>query len=305
MIGLLVPCYNASSYLPEFFESARAQTTPFVEVICCDDGSNDDTAQIAEAFGARVIRNSTNRGAAFSRNRLLETSRADWIHFHDADDLLHPKFVERMSRQASYWNMPVLCAMNALDRNTRERIGVVSYEALNDPSTDPVEFFLDNAGYAIVGVYPTATLKSIGGFRGNLRGNEDPDLHVRMALSGVKFRAESSVLVTNLMHNGSWSSKNWRQCLVDRLICFETYEGVVSNTPKGALGRQALKLAQALHAHDAFSEAKRSSRLAVRCGVKHLDSHRWTTRIGSQIIGVDRAVRLRNFIYRIRGRLRA
>lgn len=302
MISLLVPCYNAARYLPEFFESVRAQTTPFAETVCYDDGSADETADVAEAFGARVIRNGTNRGPSFARNRLIEAASADWVHFHDADDLLHPEFVARMSAQAERWRVPVLCGMQAIDRVTRKSLGEVSYEALNDPATDPLRFFLENTGYAIVGVYPRSALEAVGGFCEDLRGNEDPDLHVRLALAGVRFRAEPSVLVTNLMHRGSSSSRNWRQCLLERRVCFETYERAVPDSERSVLGRQALKLAQALHTCGASEEAHQSVQLAERCGVRHVDSHRWSMRALSRVVGIDCALRVRNLVYRLRER---
>lgn len=211
-----------------------------------------------------------------------------------------PEFVVRMSAQVTRWRVSVLCGMQAVDRATRKSVGEVSYDALNDPATDPLRFFIENTGYGIVGVYPRSALEAVGGFREDLRGNEDPDLHVRLALAGARFRAESSVLVTNLMHPGSWSTRNWRRCLQDRLVCFETYERVLSDRERNVLGPQALKLAQALHTCGASGEARRSSRLAMRCGVKRVESHRWSMRAVSRILGVDRALYLRTLLHRLR-----
>ena len=86
--ALLIPCHNAAAYLPRLWQTVRAQTRPFDAVFCYDDASEDNTAAVAEALGAQVIRSETNRGPAHARNALLHACQAEWIHFHDADDLL-------------------------------------------------------------------------------------------------------------------------------------------------------------------------------------------------------------------------
>jgi len=89
-IDLLVPCYNAAPYLKRLMDSVRAQTVPFANIICYDDGSSDDTSRAAQDLGLEIIRGEINRGPAFARNSLIERARSDWVHFHDADDLLIP-----------------------------------------------------------------------------------------------------------------------------------------------------------------------------------------------------------------------
>ena len=75
----------------------HSQTIPFASIICYDDGSSDDTSRVAQELGLEVVRGETNRGPAFARNRLIERARSDWVHFHDADDLMDPHFVEKMT----------------------------------------------------------------------------------------------------------------------------------------------------------------------------------------------------------------
>ena len=88
--SLLVPCHNAAAHLPRLWETVRAQAKPFDELICYDDASTDRTADVARTLGATVIRGDTNHGAAHARNRLWQAAHGEWVHFHDADDLLDP-----------------------------------------------------------------------------------------------------------------------------------------------------------------------------------------------------------------------
>src|SRR6476646_3436794 len=53
-ISIVIPCYNAALFLRQAIESALTQTHPAREVIVVDDGSTDDSAEIAESYGEKV-----------------------------------------------------------------------------------------------------------------------------------------------------------------------------------------------------------------------------------------------------------
>ena len=87
-VSVVIPCYNAAPWLRETIESVLAQTHPVLEVIVVDDGSTDQSAEIAESFGpcVRVVRQS-NQGESIARNNGIDLARGDWIAFIDADDI--------------------------------------------------------------------------------------------------------------------------------------------------------------------------------------------------------------------------
>jgi glycosyltransferase involved in cell wall biosynthesis len=90
-ISVVVPAYNASSWIKETLDSILAQTFQDFEVIVVDDGSTDDTADLIESYGGvvRCVRK-TNGGASSARNVGIRCSRGSWIAFVDADDLWLP-----------------------------------------------------------------------------------------------------------------------------------------------------------------------------------------------------------------------
>ncbi len=90
-ISVIIPAYNRKDLLPVTLRSLLAQSVPAQEIIVVDDGSTDDTAAVAEAFGppVRVIRQ-TNAGPAAARNRGFRESRGEFIHFFDSDDVALP-----------------------------------------------------------------------------------------------------------------------------------------------------------------------------------------------------------------------
>jgi glycosyltransferase involved in cell wall biosynthesis len=98
MISVVIPAYNAAGTIGNCVRALTQQSTPRgeYEIIVVDDGSTDQTAVIAEAAGAQVIRQS-NQGPAAARNHGVEMARGDLILFTDADCEPFPDWIERMS----------------------------------------------------------------------------------------------------------------------------------------------------------------------------------------------------------------
>jgi glycosyltransferase involved in cell wall biosynthesis len=95
-VSVVIPCYNGSRFLRETLASVLRQTAPASEILVVDDGSTDDSADVAESFGppVRVIRQA-NGGESTARNRGIDEARGDWIAFLDADDVWEPHKLER------------------------------------------------------------------------------------------------------------------------------------------------------------------------------------------------------------------
>ena len=87
MLSFVVPAYNEEKYLAPTLASihaaARAVGEPY-EVVVANDNSNDNTAQVAEAGGARVV-TVHKRQIAGTRNEGAKAARGEWLVFVDAD----------------------------------------------------------------------------------------------------------------------------------------------------------------------------------------------------------------------------
>jgi glycosyltransferase involved in cell wall biosynthesis len=95
LVSIIIPCYNGAPFLRDALDSALRQTVPPSEVILVDDGSTDDSAAIAEAYGppVRVIRQD-NQGESVARNAGLAAARSNYVVFLDADDVLDSQLLE-------------------------------------------------------------------------------------------------------------------------------------------------------------------------------------------------------------------
>jgi glycosyltransferase involved in cell wall biosynthesis len=96
-VSVVLVAYNAAWCIERALAAVIAQTSSAHEVLVCDDGSVDGTADLVEArFGppVRVLR-LPHRSASVSRSVGLAAARGDWLSFLDADDWWEPSKLER------------------------------------------------------------------------------------------------------------------------------------------------------------------------------------------------------------------
>ena len=89
-ISIIIPIFNNEEYLEQCIESVQRQTVKELEIICVDDGSKDQSAELIRRLrqeDARIIlHQQENRGAAAARNVGIQLAGGEYIAFLDADD---------------------------------------------------------------------------------------------------------------------------------------------------------------------------------------------------------------------------
>src|SRR5690349_12188340 len=94
LISVVIVCYNQARYLRDAIESVLAQSYQGAEILLVDDGSTDQTSEIAREYPqVRYIRQN-NRGLSAARNAGLHRSRGRYVVFLDADDRLLPNALD-------------------------------------------------------------------------------------------------------------------------------------------------------------------------------------------------------------------
>ena len=100
LVSIIMPCFNMASYISDSIKSVIAQTYPHWELLIVDDASTDDTVNIIESyaqFDARIrfAVKKQNSGIADTRNQCIQMACGQFLAFLDADDIWHPKKLEK------------------------------------------------------------------------------------------------------------------------------------------------------------------------------------------------------------------
>lgn len=99
--SVIIPLYNKAPYVSKAIESVLAQTFTDFELVIVDDGSKDDSAEIAaKAIEGRAnchLFRQANAGVSVARNNGVAVSHGDFLCFLDADDWWDPAFLEEMA----------------------------------------------------------------------------------------------------------------------------------------------------------------------------------------------------------------
>lgn len=189
--SVVVPAYNASEMLEATVRSALVQDAGDFEVIISDDGSTDDTLELARRLAEsdpriRVV-TAENGGCAVARNRAFEVATGEFCVLLDSDDQLAPGYLSAMSAFVD--------ARPGFDIYSCNGTRVMS-EALSEP-------FLAGPAYAsetswtlddiiiVNHIFITAVVRRdlwarVGGYTAGLRYAEDYDFWLRALALGAR-----------------------------------------------------------------------------------------------------------------------
>lgn len=99
LISIIVPCYNQSMYMRETLDCLKKQTYQNWECVIVNDGSTDNTLEIAKEYVANdhryILVDKPNGGLADARNAGIKASHGPYILPLDSDDLIDPSYTEK------------------------------------------------------------------------------------------------------------------------------------------------------------------------------------------------------------------
>lgn len=109
-VSVVIPAYNRAGTLPAAIASVLGQTWQDLELIIVDDGSSDDTVEIAcatEDPRIRVVQHKTNGGPSVARNTGTQIARAPLVAFQDSDDIW---LADKLAAQTATFDDPAVLA---------------------------------------------------------------------------------------------------------------------------------------------------------------------------------------------------
>ena len=181
-VSVVIPCYNLGAYLDEAVASVLAQTYQDFEILIVDDGSTDPaTVQLLDGFvrPQTTVYRTANRGLAAARNFLIERARGEYLCALDADDKLHPLYLERTV--ATLDSDPAL----GFASTKMQMFGSESTVWPEDTRCDLPTLLCHDPVHPAA-LVRRAAVRAIGGYEQGMRhqGNEDWDLWIGLTEAG-------------------------------------------------------------------------------------------------------------------------
>ena len=238
-VSIIMTVYNGERYIEEAIQSMLDQTFKDFEFIIINDGSNDKSLSLIEAFSRKDTRISyisrENKGLIYSLNQAIDKSKGCYIARMDADDVSYP---QRLAKQYSFMeaNDLDICGGDFIFIN-REGLPQDSYEV---PKSD-VEILLtmaSNVPFAHPSVMMRKKFLSEHNLKYGSNGHrfaDDIDLWMNMYNLGAKFgNLDCDILKYRLLPD-SFSANNARAIRKETNKQFDIFVSINRDNFKDAL----------------------------------------------------------------------
>ncbi len=220
LVSVIMSNFNGARYVEAAVTSVLSQSYRKLELIVVDDASEDDSLAILKRLASgdqrlRLIAKGGNVGPAGARNTALEASRGTWIAVVDADDLLHPRRIERLLAAAHTLGADIIAddlvsfgSVSQAGRtllDDRHLTGSFRLTAAELVRSDGVTSGQESFGY----LKPMIHRQTLGSLRYDetLRIGEDFDLYARLLLADARFLVIPAPLYLYRRHGKSTSNR--------------------------------------------------------------------------------------------------
>ena len=195
-ISIVIPSFNQSEYLEDCIESAYNQSMPACEILVIDDGSSDDSLEVARRYEfkqfpgvespVRVI-SQVNKGLPSARNTGIMNAKGDYIQFLDADDMLMENALARIHQEIVQTNADIV-APSFKEFGKSEREVILGGFTMDDLKA------ANRLGY--FSCVRKSALLEVGGFNPKMKwGWEDWDLWFDLFKRGKTIAVVQEVLI--------------------------------------------------------------------------------------------------------------
>lgn len=214
IVSVIMPAYNAQDYIAEAIDSVIKQTYRNWELLVINDGSTDNTAEIADTFKLQDNRikviHQANKKLGAARNAGIKLSIGNWIAFLDADDIWLPQKLERQLQLAFVKPQVGLIFTNGTTFNANSN-ETAPYETIYGELTPATMYKLLYKGNYIPVLsvlIKTGHVKAVGLQDESVRACEDWDYWLRCCLYNVTFYGMDEKLFRYRRHSLNMSNNN-------------------------------------------------------------------------------------------------
>ena len=227
MFSIIIPCYNQAHFLPDCLESLLKQTYSNWEAIIVNDGSTDNTNEVAKSYcliesRIRIIQKE-NGGLSSARNIGIKNAKGDRFIFLDSDDFLYEKCLENIASiiQKVNVNCLIQCGYSYI---TEDKQKILSDVTVYKKKSLYPEILEGNLGPCHSICISKKLVESIGFFDESLKSVEDWDFWMRAVKAGCTIEIISNPLVYYRYSKNSMSR--------DPFVLYNALKIVISRGPK-------------------------------------------------------------------------
>lgn len=204
-ITVYIPAYNVAEFLAPCIEALLAQSQPANEILVIDDGSQDNSAEIASRYPqVTLIKHPFNKGLAAARNTALRSARNELVASIDADCVAAPSWLAELARNLAD---PAVVGVGGklvegVQRSTADRWRAVHMPQHwgDNPIRGPRFLFGCN------NLFRKSAVLAIGGYDEKMRTNgEDTDLCARLRDRNAEFLYAPSAQAIHLRRDTTLS----------------------------------------------------------------------------------------------------
>jgi Glycosyltransferases involved in cell wall biogenesis len=172
LVSIVVPIYNSASYLPRCLDSILKQTYTNWECILINDGSTDNSSEIAQNYVARDSRFSLysqeNRGLSAARNLGLDHAKGKWLACVDSDDELLPEYLAVLCETGEKNNADLVNGSRLCVYENGPKVPIIINDTVCYPKQAQLEYLHHDYLVTIVKLYRMEIIR-----KNNLRFNTD------------------------------------------------------------------------------------------------------------------------------------
>ena len=195
LVSIIVPCYKQAQFLGDALQSVLNQTYTNWECIIVNDGSPDNTDQVAKAWCEQDKRfkyiSKNNGGLSSARNAGIKSSNGEFILPLDSDDIIDSKFLEKLVPELE--SNASLAIVSCYTKFFTNKIPNVIHEL--KPKGDSFRNLLFENNLIATSLYRKTCWEEVGGYDENMKnGFEDWEFWIAITKSGWKYKVVEEFL---------------------------------------------------------------------------------------------------------------
>ena len=244
LVSVIIPLFNSEKFISETIQSVLNQTYPVIEILVIDDGSSDNTLEIAKTFKNKHVKifSQPNKGASAARNYGIREASGTYIQFLDSDDFLSSgKIEEQVKLLVEHPNKVALCpTIHFFNGDDRLKLKVV-HEWYKEDTIDPIDFLIKLYGGDLIGpnyggmiqpnawLTPKKIIEKAGLWNEEITVDDDGEFFCRVLLAsnGIRY-AESAVnYYRKFTDNKNLSARKDRKASASALLATQLKESAL------------------------------------------------------------------------------